>query len=84
MLSMESQPQNPEFRNSPENFHPCFLLKDLKWREVYLLFSRRPGGGLSGRSSDNKDFILLLGSFLSRLLLFRSPGSSSSEQRQKN
>ena len=22
-LSMESQPQNPEFRNNPENFHPC-------------------------------------------------------------
>ena len=20
---MESQPQNPEFRNDPENFHPC-------------------------------------------------------------
>ena len=20
----ESQPQNPEFRNNPENFHPCF------------------------------------------------------------
>ena len=20
---MESQPQNPEFRNSPDNFHPC-------------------------------------------------------------
>ena len=20
---MESQPQNPEFRISPENFHPC-------------------------------------------------------------
>ena len=20
---MESQPQNPEFRNYPENFHPC-------------------------------------------------------------
>ena len=20
---MESQPQNPKFRNSPENFHPC-------------------------------------------------------------
>ena len=20
---MESQPQNPEFRNSRENFHPC-------------------------------------------------------------
>ena len=21
---MESQPQNPEFRINPENFHPCF------------------------------------------------------------
>ena len=21
---MESQPQNPEFRNNPENFHPWF------------------------------------------------------------
>ena len=20
---MKSQPQNPEFRNNPENFHPC-------------------------------------------------------------
>ena len=20
---MDSQPQNPEFRNDPENFHPC-------------------------------------------------------------
>ena len=20
---MESQPQNPEIRNNPENFHPC-------------------------------------------------------------
>ena len=20
---MESQPQNPEFRNNPKNFHPC-------------------------------------------------------------
>ena len=20
---MESQPQNPEFRNNPESFHPC-------------------------------------------------------------
>ena len=22
---MESQPQNPEFRNNPESFHPCSL-----------------------------------------------------------
>ena len=24
---MESQPQNPEFRNNPENFHPCVCCK---------------------------------------------------------
>ena len=24
---MESQPQNPEFRNNPENFHPCLTKK---------------------------------------------------------
>ena len=23
---MESQRQNPEFRNNPENFHPCIIL----------------------------------------------------------
>ena len=23
---MESQPQNPEIRNNPENFHPCTCL----------------------------------------------------------
>ena len=23
---MESQPQNPEFRNNPENFHPCLCV----------------------------------------------------------
>ena len=22
---MESQPQNPEFRNNPKNFHPCAM-----------------------------------------------------------
>ena len=26
---MESQPQNPEFRNNPENFHPCRMWKRL-------------------------------------------------------
>ena len=23
---MESQPQNPEFRNNPENFHHCMMI----------------------------------------------------------
>ena len=27
---MESQSQNPEFRNNPENFHPCCLKWPLK------------------------------------------------------
>ena len=43
---MESQPQNPEFRNNPENFHPymsdqCLLCsKDIFWpcRGKTLLF----------------------------------------------
>ena len=26
---MESQPQNPEFRNDSENFHPCLVNNDL-------------------------------------------------------
>ena len=29
---MESQPQNPEFRNIPENFHPC------KWLACHLIW----------------------------------------------
>ena len=24
---MESKPQNPEFRNNPENFHPCVYIQ---------------------------------------------------------
>ena len=27
---MESQPQNPEFKNNPENFHPCIICSSLK------------------------------------------------------
>ena len=30
---MESQSQNPEFRNNPENFHPCMYLQ-AKWKTV--------------------------------------------------
>ena len=32
---MESQPQNPEFRINPENFHPC---SSLNYREVYIKY----------------------------------------------
>ena len=27
---MESQPQNPEFRNNPENFHPCITVQNVR------------------------------------------------------
>ena len=41
---MESQPQNPEFRINPENFHPCYYarvkvknLKILNFRNSNLI-----------------------------------------------
>ena len=43
---MESQPQNPEFRINPENFHPCmkgliFHLKHLLAQDMACLISRQ-------------------------------------------
>ena len=26
---MESQPQNPKFRNNPENFHQCIIMQSV-------------------------------------------------------
>ena len=37
---MESQPQNPEFRNNPENFHPCICYKHQNLT-TWLLYSIR-------------------------------------------
>ena len=42
---MESQPQNPEFRKNPENFHPCkkndlmYLREKKKITHVRLFFA---------------------------------------------
>ena len=36
---MESRPQNPEFRNNPENFHPCTYLLTPVTAESSLLSS---------------------------------------------
>ena len=43
---MESQPQNPEFRINPENFHPCikgliFHLKHLLAQDIACLISHQ-------------------------------------------
>ena len=39
-LSVESQPQIPEFRNNPENFHPCLYPSHIALRRY--AFSWRP------------------------------------------
>ena len=35
---MESQPQNPEFRNNPENFHPCIMKVEQNKNFKYPIF----------------------------------------------
>ena len=39
---MESQPQNPEFRNNPENFHPS-TVKDNEDGATSLILCRSMG-----------------------------------------
>ena len=45
---MENQPQNPEFRYNPENFHPCLIFEASRfgnfkmvtyWSSLVLAFS---------------------------------------------
>ena len=36
---MESQPQNPEFRDNPENFHPC-IKSSWDIPSTYEIFSK--------------------------------------------
>ena len=56
---MESQTQNPEFRNNPENFHPCMmyeastcsikaLLEQTVPSTIFQLNRPLTGTGLSG------------------------------------
>ena len=48
---MESQPQNPEFRNYPENFHPwthCFSTRTVK---TLVRLSQYPGLSESYRAA---------------------------------
>ena len=39
---MESQPQNPEFRINPENFHPCYLTTHLLQVSEQISVGRGP------------------------------------------
>ena len=36
---MKSQPKNPEFRNNPENFHPCEKHTDLTEHIVLSVYT---------------------------------------------
>ena len=41
---MESEPQNPEFRNNPENFHSCGYMSKLFYLvpgKFFMLFCHR-------------------------------------------
>ena len=40
-LSVESRPQNPEFRNNPENFHPCIWFAKVIRRQHQLPLARK-------------------------------------------
>ena len=35
---MESQPQNPEFRNNPESFHPCYYVCCINSNALQIIF----------------------------------------------
>ena len=35
---MESQPQNPELRNKPENFHPCKVWPNMDLSKSWQAF----------------------------------------------
>ena len=71
---MESQPQNPEFRNNLENFHPCsidrflnFAFKNRKQKVLHIGIHDE-GGGLVGVSFHTSgDFCRLLISFANSL-----------------
>ena len=39
---MESQPQNPEFRINPENFHPCRICKHGHLLEAFAHMQQVP------------------------------------------
>ena len=47
---MDSQPQNPEFRNNPENFHPCIYGKHCRFltHHKFTPFSEHFGDIIGG------------------------------------
>ena len=56
---MESQPQNPEFRNNPENFqHACVPIKDLDktrhLRSLIRVFDRHSMGSPGSNQSSGE------------------------------
>ena len=57
---MESLPQNPEFRNNPENFHPCYQEGIFTYRiQICLIIDNQTAGVLRGLKSP-KGFLVTL------------------------
>ena len=62
---MESQPQNPEFRNNPENFHPCHYYNytnmahafniDISLNDNYIIIISSSSSRSSSSSSSSND-----------------------------
>ena len=49
---MESQPQNPEFRNNPENLHPLLDILDELMHDIIIIYFLQSELILSASSSE--------------------------------
>ena len=60
---MESQHQNPEFRNNPENFHPCiYMLQQRQLQAAWVKVQNFPKS-LALETQTLTFFMLLLSTF---------------------
>ena len=53
---MESQPQNPELRINPENFHPCILHNNNPYHARYFTVLLYPITGAPAPISSHRNF----------------------------
>ena len=48
---MESQPQNPEFRHNPENFHQCMIYLNFS-SKVLIAYAQKPSLNVHAHQTD--------------------------------
>ena len=61
---MESQLQNPEFRNNPENFHPCFIRVCWSKFQIFLVADYHIMAFTMPKSMDPDEMLLRAASHL--------------------